>query len=49
MFYTFTFAQINSDCSANPCVHGMCSNSVTGYRCTCQTGYHGSLCDTCKY
>ena len=34
------------DCSENPCVHGMCTDLVNSYKCTCETGYHGSNCDT---
>lgn len=33
------------DCSPNPCVHGSCTNSPSGYSCGCQTGYKGTKCE----
>jgi hypothetical protein len=46
---TYMYHTDYRDIPSDMYICGMCSNSVTGYRCTCQTGYHGSLCDTCKY
>ncbi len=33
-------------CKNNPCLHGTCKNSVSGYTCTCDTGWNGNNCDT---
>jgi len=45
------FPVISTDpCLANPCQFGSCNNTnSTEFTCLCNTGYTGSLCDTCKY
>ena len=36
-------------CRPNPCDHGVCSvNTTTGFKCTCDVGYSGILCDRGK-
>ncbi|XP_071137085.1 protein lin-12-like [Mytilus edulis] len=32
-------------CTHNPCTHGTCTSSQQGYKCTCDAGYTGSICD----
>ncbi|XP_076079206.1 uncharacterized protein LOC143049474 [Mytilus galloprovincialis] len=32
-------------CAPNPCIHGTCTSSQQGYKCTCDAGYTGSICD----
>lgn len=36
------------DCSSKPCVHGRCisDNSTSGFRCLCDPGFVGDLCQT---
>ena len=43
-----TFTDID-DCSPDPCYHGSCVDGVDSYRCTCITGYTGTLCDISKF
>ena len=38
----------NSFCHSNPCVHGSCTETLTGYTCTCVSGYMGKNCDVGK-
>jgi len=48
MFYIYAFLfSVNSDfCSSNPCKHGgTCTNSGTGYSCTCPSGWSGTDCN----
>ncbi|XP_060557015.1 neurogenic locus notch homolog protein 1-like [Ruditapes philippinarum] len=33
-------------CISNPCVFGTCSTSSDSFRCTCDHGYTGRICDT---
>lgn len=33
------------DCAQNPCTHGVCSDRVNGYACTCEAGYAGTNCE----
>lgn len=36
-----------SGCSTNPCVRGQCQDLTNGaFRCVCETGYTGRVCDT---
>lgn len=39
----------HTDCTHNPCTHGTCTSSQQGYKCTCDAGYTGSICDRGKY
>ena len=32
------------ECASNPCEHGVCSDLVNGYACTCKPGYEGDRC-----
>ncbi|XP_071137086.1 protein lin-12-like [Mytilus edulis] len=32
-------------CAPNPCTHGTCTSSLRGYKCTCDAGYTGSICE----
>ena len=32
-------------CDSNPCVNGVCIESITSYTCVCNTGYEGTNCD----
>ncbi|PFX17574.1 Sushi, von Willebrand factor type A, EGF and pentraxin domain-containing protein 1 [Stylophora pistillata] len=37
----------NSACNSNPCgAHGTCETLPVGYKCKCQAGYEGRLCNT---
>ncbi|CAG5115287.1 unnamed protein product, partial [Candidula unifasciata] len=31
-------------CLSNPCVYGYCTNTATGFNCSCYSGYHGKRC-----
>ena len=33
------------DCVSDPCTHGVCSDAVNGYTCSCDAGYTGTSCD----
>lgn len=33
-------------CSLNPCVHGTCTDTSSGFHCVCSTLYTGIICDT---
>ena len=34
------------ECESEPCLNGgNCSDEVNGYRCSCMTGYSGTLCE----
>jgi hypothetical protein len=33
------------ECKNWPCLHGSCSNLISGYKCTCNSGYTGVNCD----
>ena len=35
-------------CASNPCVHGHCGSTYTGFYCSCQHNYKGVICDGCK-
>lgn len=35
------------DCSQGPCVFGTCRDDGAGGYCVCDTGYTGTLCNTC--
>ncbi|KAE8610927.1 hypothetical protein XENTR_v10012282 [Xenopus tropicalis] len=32
-------------CHSSPCLHGNCTDTITGYLCKCQVGYSGINCD----
>ena len=32
-------------CKSNPCAHGTCHSSETGYKCSCEDGWTGQHCD----
>ena len=38
----------HSHCHSNPCVHGLCTETMDGYSCTCNSGYMGKNCDIGK-
>ncbi|XP_076078998.1 protein lin-12-like [Mytilus galloprovincialis] len=35
-------------CTPNPCIHGTCISSRQGYKCSCDAGFTGSVCDKGK-
>ena len=36
-----------NECISNPCQNGaICNNLISGYNCTCSSGYNGTLCQT---
>ena len=37
-----------NECASSPCVNGKCIDVVNGYRCECQSGYTGTVCDEGK-
>lgn len=42
------FAFLGKTCSSNPCKHGTCNDTASGFNCNCEIAYTGALCDTCK-
>lgn len=38
-------ADTTDGCTPDPCVHGACADTVTGYTCTCSSGWTGSTCN----
>ena len=32
------------DCTSNPCVHGLCTDGINNYYCSCEIGYTGVTC-----
>ncbi|XP_041446523.1 protein crumbs homolog 1 isoform X2 [Xenopus laevis] len=32
-------------CHSSPCLHGICTDTITGYSCECHVGYSGVNCD----
>lgn len=45
-FVTICFNDFFIDCRSNPCQHGRCTSTSTGYHCSCHTGYTGRYCQT---
>ena len=33
------------ECASSPCEHGICTDNVDGYTCTCDAGYTGTNCE----
>ncbi|XP_053381797.1 sushi, von Willebrand factor type A, EGF and pentraxin domain-containing protein 1-like [Mercenaria mercenaria] len=33
------------NCVSSPCLHGMCTDALQGFTCTCEQGYLGTQCD----
>ena len=46
---TFVIFLDIDDCLLDPCFYGSCVDGVDSYRCTCMTGYTGTLCDISKF
>lgn len=44
----FDVIDIN-ECLLLPCVHGKCSNNIGSFKCTCDTGWTGNLCEIGDY
>ncbi len=45
-FYVIFYIFISEDaCARVSCNYGTCINAGTSYRCECQRGYEGSVCD----
>lgn len=42
------FAFVGKTCSSNPCIHGTCTDTASGFKCNCDVVYTGVFCDTCK-
>ena len=40
--------QVNDACVSNPCKHGTCQKTDSGYTCKCEYGYTGINCDSCE-
>ena len=34
------------DCQSNLCVHGSCMDQLNEYKCACDAGYTGEICQT---
>ena len=47
VYLTRSFVDRN-ECASSPCVNGKCIDVVNGYRCECQSGYTGTVCDEGK-
>ncbi|WAQ94941.1 SVEP1-like protein [Mya arenaria] len=39
-------ASVNGNCSPDPCIHGTCTDTGSGFACTCDSGYTGPTCST---
>ncbi|XP_060048215.1 cubilin [Erinaceus europaeus] len=37
-------AQLSNICSSHPCLHGQCTDTVSGYLCKCESGWAGINC-----
>ena len=44
MFDVYMYSVNIDECATNPCVHGVCSDGVASYTCTCDQGYEGDNC-----
>jgi hypothetical protein len=33
------------ECASEPCIHGICIDEISGYRCSCERDWEGSNCD----
>ena len=47
VYLTRSFSDRN-ECASSPCFNGKCIDIVNGYRCECQSGYTGTVCDEGK-
>lgn len=36
-------------CTSNPCLHGTCTDTPSGFRCSCDARYTGAKCDQSMY
>ena len=46
MYDTFIFLRAVITCASQPCQHGTCTDSPTGFKCACESSYTGVQCDT---
>ena len=47
IIFLFSCLEDINECESNPCgAHGICTDLVNGFNCTCLDGYTGDVCET---